>query len=240
MYKLIHQNRDIFDSQFGGATQEKCLISEQSEYSDTMPVDFKNTFVIENTNPPEGEVIAIEEQTILPYSPPSTVSTITIPSGTILYHGSKTVDTFDPSNIQLEEKTLVSFFSTDKNLAADAFGRCSNFSKNGFLHKFIVKKPIEKVLVKSIYTIKDSWNLKYIEEEFCSRKKTDHGVVFNGVAFFIPRPREEGEPIDTTISPDILMEAHIALCDPNEYLFYASTQRCIALNKLGDETWFNA
>lgn len=88
----------------------------------------------------------------LNYMEPSKTTLYTIPRGTLLYHGSLTKESFNPFDIRLGEDKLVSFFSPNKRLAADYIVGCALYpTRSGYLHKFRVKKDIEKMMIISTF-----------------------------------------------------------------------------------------
>ena len=178
----------------------------------------------------------------LDYMEPSKTRLYTVPEGTILYHGSMNKESFNPYDIRLGDDKLVAYFSPNKRLCADYIVGCAIYpNKNGFIHKFRVKKPIERLLILSTYEKKKQWNLKFLEDSFCSRK---YRIQLDGVGFFFPKKDEsdflgvvaEAETKDT---PNLDFDSEFAICDPNEYLEYVSTQRCVSLRKLSDDYRFN-
>jgi len=105
----------------------------------------------------------------------------TIPAGTILYHGTTIMETFDPARIILGNEELVAFFSQDIRLAADYVNGCVDGEK-GAIHKFKTLKDIDRIYIVSQYdrTKGKNWDLKNIENNFCKNSKR-----YNGVGFFI-------------------------------------------------------
>ena len=179
--------------------------------------------------------MSIYNDRYLNYMEPSKTSLYSIPKGSILYHGSLNRESFNPYDFRLGDDKLVAYFSPNKRLTADYIVACAIYpNKNGFIHKFRVKKPIERVLILSTYEKKKQWNLKFLEDSFCSRK---YRIQLDGIGFFFPKKDEndflgvvgESQSKDT---PNLDFDSEFAICDPNEYLEYISTQRCSSMRKL--------
>ena len=70
-----------------------------------------------------------------------------------------------------------------------------------------------------------------------------HATNLNGLGFFFPRKDEQDlynlNNDDSVIDPKISFDAEFIICDPNEFLEYLSTQRCIGMRKLSPEYIFN-
>lgn len=186
----------------------------------------------------EAEVLRHNQMSIynnekLNYMEPSKTTLYTIPKGTIIYHGSLNKESFNPFDIRLGDDRLVAYFSPNKKLAADYIIGCALYpTKAGFLHKFRVKKDIEKILIISTYEKQNHWTLRFIEDSFCSRK---FRIQLDGIGFFFPKKDELD--VDKNESK-IAFDSEFAICNPNEYLEYVSTQRCVAMRKLSKEYHF--
>lgn len=168
----------------------------------------------------------------LNYMEPSKTTLYKIPKGTILYHGSLTKEAFNPYDIRLGEDRLVSYFSPNKGLAADYIVGCALYpTKSGFLHKFRVKKDIEKILIVSTHDKQAHWSLEFLEDSFCSRK---FRIQLDGIGFFFPTGIE-----DQTYDDNKYFDSEFAICNPDEYLEYVSTQRCVSVRKLTKEYHFS-
>jgi hypothetical protein len=175
----------------------------------------------------------------LNYMEPSKTTLYTIPRGTILYHGSLYKESFNPFDIRLKEDTLVSYFSPNKRLAADYIVGCALYpTRSGYLHKFRVKKNIERIMIVSTFEKKSNWTLSFMEDTFCSRK---FRIQLDGIGFFFPRRDEQDlyNAGNIQSDPKISFDAEFAICDPNEYLEYISTQRCVSMRKLSGNYHFN-
>lgn len=163
----------------------------------------------------------------------------TIKKGTILYHGSKSVETFNPFNIKLDDNTLAGYFTTNKQFSADYINRCSNYpNEQGYIHKFLVKRDITRILIISKYEKKSNWNVKNIEDMFCSSNK--YSEKLDGIGFFYLSNTYNNFNDDTKIDDnnddnsfnENKYDIELALCDPNNFLEYISTQRCLAIRKI--------
>lgn len=163
----------------------------------------------------------------LDYSPPSSISYYKIPQGTELYHGSFNRDSFNPYNIKLGDDILIAYFTPNIKLASDYIMGCAQYpeKKGGFIHKFRVKKDINKIIVISRYDKKNNWTKDYMENKFCQKKIGLNSDYTDGIAFFFPKGEENGE---------IQFDVEFALCNPNEYLEYISTRSCVSMRKLSE------
>ena len=168
----------------------------------------------------------------LNYMEPSKTTLYKIPKGTILYHGSLTKEAFNPYDIRLGDDRLVSYFSPNKGLAADYIVGCALYpTKSGFLHKFRVKKDIEKILIVSTHDKQAHWSLEFLEDSFCSRK---FRIQLDGIGFFFPTGIE-----DQSYDNNKYFDSEFAICDPGNNLEYISTQRCVSVRKLTKEYHFS-
>jgi hypothetical protein len=195
---------------------------------------------ITNDDIMKHQQMSIYNDRYLNYAEPSKTSLYSIPRGTILYHGSLNRESFNPYDIRLGDDKLVAYFSPNKRLSADYIVGCALYpTKAGFLHKFRVKKDIEKILVISTYEKQPHWTLKFLEDSFCSRK---FRIQLDGIGFFFPRRDEKdfssiqrGEEAMKRLSFD----SEFAVCNPNEFLEYISTQRCTSMRKLSKDYHFS-
>lgn len=178
----------------------------------------------------EGSVYS--ETSELPFMAPSHIKTYTIPSGTILFHGTTEKATFDPNNIKLSDKYSVAFFSPDPRFAADYIKGCALYpEQDGHIHTFRVKKDVDKIIILSNFEIGKNWNLEYIEKNYCSGEVQKYGISPNGVGFFNPR-------LDPTTKQTIYI-AEFAICNPEDFLTYESTRSCVSRRRLGSSFSFN-
>lgn len=125
----------------------------------------------------------------------SRINTYTIPCGTVLYHGSASQQSFDPENIQLGDTTLIAFFSTSQKIAEENFAKCSKYTsdnKGGYLHRFIVTKDIDNILILSKYEIQ-TLDPQKLQDRFCTRGRNKYDKVLNGIGYFFPKQEEQGE-----------------------------------------------
>ncbi|CAH6421592.1 Hypothetical protein KVN_LOCUS365 [uncultured virus] len=168
----------------------------------------------------------------LNFMQPSKIETYTIPIGTILYHGTKSKETFNPLNIKLSDSNLVAYFSPNIRFAADYIGGCGQYpEENGYIHMFRVTKNIDKILIVSTYNISEKWNHDIFQKNFCS-SQNNYETKFNGIGFFIPKK----EVVD---KKKISYIPEFAICDPTDYLEYINTQRCIAKHTLSNNYRFD-
>ena len=197
------------------------------------------------TNINEADVARHQQMSLyndkyLNYMEPSKTTLYTIPKGTLLYHGALNKESFNPYDIRLGDDRLVSYFSPNKRLAADYIVGCALYpNKSGYLHKFRVKKDIEKILIISTHEKQSHWTLSFIEDSFCSRK---FRIQLDGIGFFFPRRDEKDftaiQQGDKTIK-NLAFDSEFAICNPNEYLEYVSTQRCVSVRKLSQDYHFS-
>jgi hypothetical protein len=176
----------------------------------------------------------------LNYMEPSKTTLFTIPKGSLLYHGSLNKESFNPYDIRLGDDKLVSYFSPNKRLAADYIVGCALYpNKAGFLHKFRVKKDIEKILIISTHEKQAHWTLSFIEDSFCSRK---FRIQLDGIGFFFARRDEKDftaiQQGDNSVK-NLAFDSEFAICNPNEFLEYVSSQRCQSVRKLTDDYHFS-
>lgn len=174
----------------------------------------------------------------LAYMDASKTVVYTIPAGTLLYHGTMYRETFNPFDIKLGDDNLVAYFSPNKRLSADYIMGCAMYpSKTGFIHKFRVKKDITKVVIVSSYEKRDNWNLSHISDIYCNNRNS---LKSNGIGFFYPKKEKEAfNDIHNFSQSQMIFDSEFALCDPNEYLEYLSTQRCQSSRKLSAEYHFS-
>jgi hypothetical protein len=198
-----------------------------------------NTQDINNNieNQQSNEQLEQPEPSILQPINPSKLPTYTIKQGTYLYHGSLFKETFDPTNIKLENDTLTAFFSPSKRLAADRINGCSLYpDKGGFIHVFIVDKDIDNIIIISRYDVQQNdMVLTNIQNKFCNA--TNNSDRYNGIGFFfsrndIVRFDENGQPTSEPLS-------EFAICDPSKHLRYLHTQRCTSVRQLSNNYRFD-
>jgi len=147
---------------------------------------------------------------------------ITIPKGINLYYGSQTKNSFDPNDIKLSDGTLLALFSNSPKLSSDVFMNCANFPMtNGYLHQFVTKKEIPYIQMISATSIDKNTTLKSLDMQYCQRPDNPR---LNGFAYAIRNRALEEEVYDYIIG----------LCNPNEFLSYASTTLCVNPYKLSD------
>lgn len=195
---------------------------------------------INETDVARHQQMSLYNDKYLNYMEPSKTTLYTIPKGTLLYHGSLNKESFNPYDIRLGDDRLVSYFSPNKRLAADYIVGCALYpNKSGYLHKFRVKKDIEKILIISTHEKQSHWTLSFVEDSFCSRK---FRIQLDGIGFFFPRRDEKDftaiQQGDKTIK-NLAFDSEFAVCNPNEYLEYVSTQRCVSVRKLSQDYHFS-
>jgi hypothetical protein len=193
----------------------------------------------------EAEQMRMQQMSIyndkfLNYAEPSKTSLYEIPQGTILYHGSLYKESFNPYDIRLGDDKLVSYFSPNKRLSADYIIGCALYpTKAGFLHKFRVKRNIPRIMIVSSFEKQPNWTLRFIEDSFCSRR---FRIQLDGIGFFYPR-KDESTFTSLNTDPDVpakvTFDSEFAVCDPNYFLEYVSTQRCVSNRKLSPEYHFS-
>lgn len=202
----------------------------------------------------------IGENKQLEYMDPTAPTLYTIPSGTILYHGTMIKETFDPARIVLGNDTLVAFFSPNKKFAMDYISSCSLHPEHtGYIHKFIVTKDIGKIFIISPYDKTTDWELKKIENKYCNSSGTSER--YNGVGFFVPystdqnggadeeeqneEVKENDENIEENNEEEFqtpvngIISAEFALCNPKEWLEYIETERCVSVRSMSKPYSFN-
>lgn len=184
------------------------------------------------------------------YSSPSSMSLTTIPSNTILYHGSTTVSQFNTEQINLGKDTLVAFFSPNIDFAASYIGNCmgghsghhsDGAPPTGYIHKFRTKYDVHNIYVISSHDKLMNWEPKRVDDKFCKTPVNDRRL--NGVCFFVPaenkmRFTDEGQNQNGGKDPfesGQQMMSEIALCDPGSVLEYVGTFQCLGARTLSTE-----
>ena len=166
--------------------------------------------------------------------PSSEVNTFTINKGTILFHSS-TQKAFDPNNIKLGKQNLAALFTPNFKLSTDQIENCSISKQNSFIHAFEVIEDIKNIHVKLPYEVID---INDLEKNFCTNKS-----IYNGVGFFYPKNdiEEFNNFIENNYSHanNDIYYSEFLLCNPNNYLRYLYTQRCMSLRHLSDQYRFD-
>jgi hypothetical protein len=144
----------------------------------------------------------------------TSAQTMTLDTGTILFHGSKTITDIDPNNIKLTpygQRTLMTRFTTSEQNAKSDIGDCQGYSNSngGAVHKFEVITAIDKI--RLLENKEAGWedNSK-LEQDICLSLHNDEGS-FNGVKF--------GN------------SDNYYICVPKDYLILLSTVKCVGENK---------
>jgi hypothetical protein len=167
------------------------------------------------------------------YVEPSHLTLHVIKAGTILFHGSILKDTFNPLDIRLGKDSLVAFFSQNKRFAIDYVKGCATYpNEKGYIHKFIVKKDIDKIFIMSQYDRVNDWDPSVIENKYCGSSRA-----YNGIGFFVST--DDQRKFGTAFSGDSVFAAEFALCNPQEFLEYVGTESCISARKLSNEYNFS-
>jgi len=175
-----------------------------------------------------NDITKSEPSVPVPTMAPSQIPLHTIQVGTVLYHGSKDIAQFNPSTMNLGTNSLVGMFSTDMESLRSYIGDCILYPKEtGYIHKFKVTKPIDKIYIKSSIDRDLAWSEDVIKAEFCDGNK--FGFRLNGVGFF----KKDGSPQNPESN------ARFALCSPSDFLTYVGTYSCIATGKLSSVYNFN-
>lgn len=226
----------IFNKQNGGDVEQNDQPDQQvhpdSQYDQHDQYDQQN-----HVDYPQNNQREYSRPNDLMYMDASKVITYTIPIGTLLYHGTMIKETFNPFDIKLGDDNLVAYFSPNKRLSSDYIMGCAMYpNKTGYIHKFRVKKEITKVIILSAYEKRNNWDLSHINNIYCNNKT---GLQANGIGFFYPKKENEAfDDMRTFSQSQMIFDSEFALCDPNEYLEYLSTQRCQSSRKLSNEYYF--
>jgi len=167
----------------------------------------------------------------LEYQEPSSLELYTIPEGTILYHGSTSIQSFNPHDIKLGNDILIQYFSPNKLFASNLINGCAEYpmTAGGYIHTFKVKKPITKILVMSLFEKKSADKLDSLNIKYCIRK---NNVNLDGVGWFYSRSNIDAFNKDNVQVDENVYEVEFALCDPNEFLEYIKTEQCIGQRQL--------
>lgn len=151
----------------------------------------------------------------------------TIPEGTILYHGTKTINQFESTYINLgqtENDNFAVWFTPDKEVSERQIAKCQaifgndgNLAVNegGWIHAFRVKSggiPYIKLVSADDKDLK--FAPKEVSSKFCKVDPNNKAQRINGIGFF--RKVSESE-----------FESQFALCTTTEYLEYVGTYSCI-------------
>ena len=105
--------------------------------------------------------------------------------------------------------------------------------------QLIKRHYIEKILIISTHEKQAHWTLRFLEDSFCSRK---FRIQLDGIGFFFPRRDEKDfdaiQKGDDSIKR-LAFDSEFAVCNPNEYLEYVSSQRCQSVRKLTNDYHFS-
>ena len=157
-------------------------------------------------------------------SEPSNLNLYTIPANTTLFHGTKTVSTFDPKKVNVGDESFVAFFSPNKEFAVSYIGNCARFpTEEGYVHEFVVKSDINNVYILSSHdkdVVRDSVSANKL---YCNAPQDRSGIKLNGVGFFVGNTQTGAT------------ESEFAICNPGAYLEYVGTYRCIGPHQLSTQ-----
>lgn len=199
------------------------------------------------TEPANNEVNVNEivpSSTLQPMQP-SQLTLYTIPAGTKLYYGSLTVDKFPvitEENNEMNIVTLgnegdpmVAFFSPDKKIASTYIKDCVGGQDSGYIHEFIVKKDITDIFIISPYN-SINWDETTLNGKFCAANPNVYANKrVNGVGMFLlNEQKNKFESEGSTVNNSSPYSCQFALCDPNTWLSYNGTSRCISQMHLSD------
>jgi len=171
---------------------------------------------------------------------PSHMTMFTIPAGTILYHGTTTKSQFDTTNFRIGDETKVAYFSPQKRFAADNIKGCSKSPvEHGWIHKFRVNKDIDRIKIVSAFALDSKSTDKQMLAQYCNRYSANQT---NGFGFFFPAnylkrfsvdgDDEQPQSIQSASQQQLLYESEFAICAPNLFMEYVSTERCMTKRKI--------
>lgn len=163
-------------------------------------------------------------ESIVPSDPNELVTKIRlyeIPEGQILYHGSKTVGTFETAEINFGQNgttNYISFFTPDRDIAEAQISKCEPMyvgnemvvPAGGWLHVFRVAKPITNIKLISHNDKDFTWDTHVLTNKYCA---VNDNVRLNGFGFFKKKPTND-------------YAKYFALCFPKEFLTYVGTYQC--------------
>jgi hypothetical protein len=166
------------------------------------------------------------------YSDP-TLENYILYKDTELYYATYKQGEFNTLDIRLtDNNTLVAFFSSSEELALGYIMNCKiNPEENAYIHKFRVKKDIDKIKIISTNDLrKGQKDLQFIQETFCNPSSEPFRQRYNGIGFFY----KKGTNIQQNIKindkyaneEEIEYDGDFAICDPNN-LEYINTKRCV-------------
>lgn len=175
--------------------------------------NFEQNYNNDNNNSEQIFDNNIRNNVNLPWMDVSKVALYTIPVDTVLYHGSQTINTFNVQSLKLHTDTNVIFFSPNIDIAKSYIKDCSPTNPTGFVHKFVVVKPIDKIYIISANETSNVWQEDIIEKKFCNNIDRDTGYFdLRGIGFFV-------KDADT-------YNSEFALCKPSEFLDYKGRTHC--------------
>jgi hypothetical protein len=171
-----------------------------------------------------------------------------IPKGTILYHSHKKRNGFNQNRLKFGDTSLITFFTPNFRLASDNIGGCSLEDKEqGYIHAFEVKEDITNIYIAFPDSADKDLGLEELSTKFCGGLGQ-----YNGVGFYYPINEIElfskmGDYLNTTeptlppnsnnirkLNNENLFYKEYALCNPDAFLKYLYTHKCIGTRKLSE------
>ena len=143
----------------------------------------------------------------------------TLQPGITLYHGSNTVQTFNPQRIKLGDgnKLTGAIFSARRSYAENRTSNCANYPpKSGYVHRFITTEPIWPLRVVSSLEFTNT-KATHLEGMYCNTGI--NGNRYRGIISFFPA--KDGAADGTGAR----YESEIFLCSAVG-LEYQGTTRC--------------
>jgi hypothetical protein len=149
----------------------------------------------------------------------SQMNTFAIPKGTLLYHGSRNLETFDTTEITLSGDNYTAIFSENITVAQGYTMNCNLVgpSFEGYVHRFSVINTIDNVLIVSPTDRKLDWSGDQITQNYCRVQDGNH---YKAIGFIVN---------------DAIQ---IAICNPRDHLKYEGTVRCVAPSTYSEEYQF--
>ncbi len=184
---------------------------------------------------PQKNIINKNVQEVFIQKPEQYDNTYTITKGTILFHASSK-KTFNPNNIKLNEKTLSALFTPNFKLSSEQIKSCGIENQNSYIHAFETVEDIKYMYVHLPY---EFTSIEELQNKFCNGNDS----MYNGVAFFYPKNEIDefnnfmnGEQLYTNENK---YYSEFLICNPNNYLKYLYTQRCMSLRHLSEQYRFD-
>jgi hypothetical protein len=222
--KMIHYKK-YNKNMFGGNGDEDVKNSEELIPSANVGQITANDNGMDQSNYPDS-IASNGPIQQLPYMEPTHLTLYSIPQGTELYHGSKDLSQFDTTRINIGKDQLTAFFSPNKDFAASYINEC--VSGEGYIHKFITNKQMDRIYILSANDKNLHLDEKTLENKFC--RGGEFGKM-NGIGFFVA-DKIKDRFSDTNNSSRDTYSSEFAFCDPSQYLTYVGTFRCIGPRSL--------